>query len=195
MENCSKQAEERPIRVILVDDHPLVRAGIRTLLATEADVEVVGEADNGLEGLKICVELLPDVVVLDMVMPLMGGLEAIGHYRSAVPSLKIVILSMHSNEALIFSALQAGAHAYILKGAPSSDLINSIRTVCENDFFFSQQVHAVVIGRYANRSETAPRSQERAIPPRMKETDISPETLRLLDCGVFPDPGLRQEEG
>jgi len=129
----------------------MVRAGLKQLLKTEADINVIGEAGDGVQGLELCKSLKPDVVVLDVAMPKMGGLEAIQLLRQSVPKLKIVILSMFSKESFAHEALRAGANAYILKGAPSEDLLEAIHAAYEGRYFFSQEVHATVIHSYVHR--------------------------------------------
>lgn len=143
------------IRVLIVDDHPLVRAGLRKLLEAEADMQIVGEAGDAMEGLRRCRELDPDVVVLDIAMPRMGGLEAIGLFKQAVAGLKVVILSMYGEESLAYSALQAGAHGYVLKAGPGADLVAAVRTVQQDAYYFSPQIHAAVIERYAHGNDQA----------------------------------------
>jgi two-component system response regulator NreC len=142
-----------PIKVLIVDDHEMVRTGLRHLLETESDIQVVGEASNGVDGLALAKKLRPDVAIFDVAMPKMGGLEAIGLMRQSLPQTKVVILSMFSKESFAHEALQAGASAYVLKGAPSSDLIKAIRSAQDGSYYFSQEVHARMINSYVNRSK------------------------------------------
>lgn len=143
----------KPIRVLIADDHDMVRAGMRLLLEAEDDIEVVGEAKDGIEGLELAKKLCPDVAVLDVAMPRAGGLEVIGLLQKALPEVKIVILSMYSKESFAHEALQAGAHAYVLKGAPSDDLLEAIRHACRGQYFFSDEVHSKVVASYVNRRQ------------------------------------------
>jgi len=142
-----------PIKVLIVDDHEMVRTGLRQLLETENDIKVVGEASDGVAGLELAKELHPDVAVLDVAMPKMGGLETIGLMRQALPNVKIVILSMFGKESFAHEALRAGAHAYILKGAPSDDLLKAIRAAHAGRYYFSKEMHATVISSYVNRRQ------------------------------------------
>ena len=142
-----------PIKVLIVDDHEMVRTGLRHLLEAESDIQVVGEANDGVEGLKMAKKLLPDVAVFDVAMPKMGGLEAISLLQKGFPQIKIVVLSMFSKESFAQEALQAGAHAYILKGAPGSDLLEGIRAAHEGRYFFSQEVHAKVVKGYTHQKQ------------------------------------------
>lgn len=143
-----------PISVLIVDDHAMVRAGLRQLLETEADIRVVGEAGDGVKGLELCKTLKPDVLVLDIAMPKMGGLEAIRLLRQSLPKMKIVILSMFSKESFAHEALRAGANAYILKGAPSEDLLEAIHAAHEGRYYFSEEMHAAVISSYVHRRDS-----------------------------------------
>ena len=143
----------KPIRVLIADDHDMVRTGLRLLLETEDDIEVVGEAKDGFEALEMTKQLHPDVAVLDVAMPRAGGLEVIGLLQKALSEVKIVILSMYSKESFAHEALQAGAYAYVLKGAPSDDLLEAIRRAYRNQYFFSDEVHSKVIASYVNRQQ------------------------------------------
>jgi len=139
-------------KVLIADDHSLVRTGLKQLLEIEEDIEVVGEASDGQACVAQAKTLQPDVVVLDIAMPGLSGLEAIALIKRAVPRIRIIILSMYSKEAFAHEALQAGAQAYVLKGSPSDDLIRAIRAVSEGRYFFSEEVHAAVIDGYVKGS-------------------------------------------
>ena len=117
------------IRVLVVDDHIVVRKGIRALLATEADIEVVGEAENGKEALQKVAELGPDIVVMDIVMPEMNGLEATKQIYKKYPKTRVVMLSQYDDDANILAAEQLGAYGFIPKRAASSQVVNAIRAI------------------------------------------------------------------
>ncbi len=136
------------IRVLIADDHALVREGLRQLLSTQVDMEVVGEAANGVDALEKSRKLRPDVLLLDIAMPRMSGLEAIRVIREASPQTKIIMLSMFEKEAYAHQALDAGAQGYVLKGAPSSEVFTAVRTTYGGGYFFSPQIHAAVIESY-----------------------------------------------
>lgn len=130
------------IQVLIADDHVLVREGLRMLLETQGDIVVVGEASDGVEALELARKLKPNVVLLDIAMPRMGGLEAIRPIRQAVPESRIIVLSMHEREVYNHQLLQDGAHGYVLKGASSSRLLAAIRAAAEGHFYFGNKVHA-----------------------------------------------------
>jgi NarL family two-component system response regulator LiaR len=118
---------ERTIRILVVDDHEVVRKGIRSLLATEAEMQVVGEASNGREAIELAETLRPDVIIMDLVMPEVDGLEAIGRIRSRHPRCRILVLTSFGGDHKLFPALKAGAVGYLLKDTSPEDLIRAIR--------------------------------------------------------------------
>jgi two-component system response regulator NreC len=136
------------IRVFMADDHAIFREGLRQLLNNQADIEVVGEASNGVETLEKVREMKPDVLVLDISMPRLNGMEAIGLIKGAVPDTGIVILSMHRSEAYAKQALEKGALGYVLKGAPSIDLLTAIRAAHRGEHYLSPKIQADVIEAY-----------------------------------------------
>jgi DNA-binding NarL/FixJ family response regulator len=136
------------IKVLIADDHPLIRQGLRQLLETQSDIDVVGEAEDGLKAIERARALRPDVLLLDIAMPNMSGLEVVPLIREALPNTEIVILSMYAKEAYAHQVLTEGARGYVLKGAPSSDVVAAVRAVHAGRYFFGQQVHAEVIESY-----------------------------------------------
>ena len=117
------------IRVVLADDHEIVRNGLKTLIKYEDDLEVVGEVSNGLDAINTVKKLIPDILILDLVMPGMNGLEVIGKVVKSNPVTGIVILSMHNNEGYVFEAFRSGAKAYVLKDNTADELVPAIRQV------------------------------------------------------------------
>ena len=139
------------ISIVVADDHSIVRHGLRTLLEAEAEFKVIGEAADGNEAVKLVEELSPDVLILDMVMPGQGGLEVIEHLRTSSSKTKIVVLSMHRNEAYVQASLRNGASAYVLKGSPSSDLMEGIRAAVDGRIYLSRPLSERAIEAYAQR--------------------------------------------
>lgn len=118
-----------PIRVLVVDDHVIVRRGIRALLAESEDIEVVGEADNGLEAIRQAESAKPDVILMDLVMPEMGGIEAIRHISTQQPNVRFLVITTYSGDDLVFSAIKAGAQGYLLKDSGAGQLVGAIHQV------------------------------------------------------------------
>jgi DNA-binding NarL/FixJ family response regulator len=118
-----------PIRILLADDHPVVRDGLAAMLGTQPDFEVVGEAGNGAAAVAEAERLRPDVVLMDLEMPVLDGIEAIRRLRAADSSIQVVVLTAFDTDERIFGALQAGAQGYLLKGAPRAEIFAAIRTV------------------------------------------------------------------
>ncbi len=138
-------SKEKTIRVLLAEDHILVRQGFRRILEDDPGISVVGEARTGLEAIDQCKELKPDVVVMDLSMPDLGGLEATAEILKANPQIKILILSMYSNEAYVRKAFELGAKGYILKNAIEVDLTRAVMALAEGQAYFSPGVSHIVL--------------------------------------------------
>jgi DNA-binding NarL/FixJ family response regulator len=136
------------ITILLADDHRIFRAGLRPLLAAQADLTVVAEADDGLAALALAREKLPDVAVLDITMPGMNGLEVTRHLAREAPSVRVIILSMHSDRRYVLEALRAGARGYLLKDAGFEDLLVAVRTVAAGRLHLGASVGEQVIRDY-----------------------------------------------
>ncbi|HXV22552.1 MAG TPA: response regulator transcription factor [Desulfuromonadales bacterium] len=130
------------IRVLIADDHILVREGLRLMLEAQGDIVVVGEAGDGVEALELASKLKPEVVLLDIAMPRLSGLETVRLIREAVPESHIIVLSMYDKEAYAHQVLQDGAHGYVLKGASSSKLLEAIRAASDGRFYFGNKATA-----------------------------------------------------
>jgi DNA-binding NarL/FixJ family response regulator len=157
-----------PIRVLLADDHTLVRAGIRGLLQGLADVDVVGEAGDGQEALRLAESLRPDVVLLDVGMPGLNGLEVAGRIGAFDASIRVVILSMHSSEEYVLRALRAGCAGYLLKASAVSELEVAVRAVARGETYLSPAVSKRVVDDYVSRTGGAADPLD-ALTPRQRE--------------------------
>jgi two-component system response regulator NreC len=139
------------IRILLADDHTIIRSGLKLLLEQQADFKVVGEASNGREAVELAARHHPQVVVLDIGMPQLNGIEATRQILTQEPQTQVVILSMHSDEGYVLRALKAGARAYILKNSAEADLIRAVRTVAEGKSFFSPVISQMLLEDYVRR--------------------------------------------
>jgi two-component system response regulator NreC len=139
------------IRVLLADDHTILRAGVRLLLEAEPDIEVVGEAEDGKEALRLIESMRPQVVLMDIAMPVMNGLEATRVVHERWPDIRVLVLTMHRSDEYLFEMLQAGASGYILKGAETSEFINAIRTASRGDVFLQPSMTKRLLQDYLNR--------------------------------------------
>ena len=139
------------VRILLADDHTVMRAGLRLLLERHQDFEVVGEAADGRQAVDIATELKPAVVVMDIAMPQLNGVEAARQIMNRDPETAIVMLSMHSDESYVLRSLKAGARAYLLKDSAEADLVSAIQAIIEGKSFFSPGVRALLKEDYIHR--------------------------------------------
>ncbi len=139
------------IRILLADDHAILRAGLVRLLGEEKDIEVVGEAENGREAVQKVQELHPDIVLMDIGMPVMNGMEATKQIKKRDADVKVLVLTMHDNEEYLFQVLQAGAVGYVLKKAADSDLVNAIHVVSRGDCFLYPSAAKMVVEDYLDK--------------------------------------------
>jgi NarL family two-component system response regulator LiaR len=139
------------IRVLLADDHAVLREGLRSLLSLRDDIEVVGEATNGQIALEMVRQLRPDVVVMDIAMPVMDGLEATRRLKQEHPETRVLILTQHDNREYVFSLLQAGAAGYVLKKAGGAEVVAAIRSVFQEGAFLPPGIAREVMDRYIQR--------------------------------------------
>lgn len=146
----------KAISILIVDDHAIVRDGIRQLLMTQDDMEIAGEAGDGQAALKQAKLLKPDVVLLDIAMPELNGLETIGLLKNTVPETRIVVLSMHAKESYVHQALSTGALGYVLKASSSTDILSAIRAAHKDEYFLSSKIRAGVIDAYLQTRKITP---------------------------------------
>lgn len=122
--------------VVLVDDHPLVRQGMRAVIDAQPDIEVVGEASDGAEAVRVCVETKPDVMLMDLQMPEMNGIDATRQVRARSPSTAVLVLTMYDDDSMVFEAVASGAVGYLLKGSDGSDIVAAIRSAAQGQAVF-----------------------------------------------------------
>jgi DNA-binding NarL/FixJ family response regulator len=156
------------ITVILVDDHKLVRAGIRSLLNKVSDVKVIGEAAEGRDALALVASLKPHVVLMDIAMAGLNGLEAARHISADHPGTRVIMLSMHSSEEYVLQSLQAGAAGYLLKDASTGELEAAIKAVVRGELFLSPAISRSVVDRFLKRLPPPPGPLE-VLTPRQRE--------------------------
>ena len=157
------------IRVLLADDHTILRDGIRALLEDQADIEVIGEAEDGIATVKMTAQLQPDVVVMDIAMPLLNGLEATRQIKRDFPQVKVLILTMHENEEYIRQVLAAGALGYVLKDAAARDLLGAIRSVYQGEAVLSPAITRLVIEDYLRWGDIRPPDSSNGLTSRERE--------------------------
>jgi len=174
-------------RVLLVEDHIVVRQGIKALLSDEKDLEIVGEADNGREALALVEKLHPDVVLMDISMPGLNGVEATHQICQRYDDVKVVILSMYASEEYVFQVLRAGASGYVLKQSDSSEVLTAIRAALAGGSFLSPPISRAVIDDYIHRAEV--RGQGDDLDPL---TSREREVLQLLAEG-FSNKEIAQQ--
>ena len=180
------------MRILLADDHGIVRRGLKSLLESQPGLSVIGEAADGLEALRLCSELSPDLLIIDISMPLMNGIEVASraHKLEAAPG--VIILSMHADESYIMRALAAGARGYLVKDATDEDLIPAVRAVAAGKPFFSPTVAAVLMEDYVRQLRARGLSdsyelltvREREILQLLAEGRSNKEVAALLDVGL-----------
>ena len=164
------------IRVLIADDHIIVRSGLRLLLEAEPDIDVVGEALEGGEALNLVEKHLPDMVLMDIAMPGMDGLEATRRIKTRWPQIQVLVLTMHRSDEYFFEMLKAGASGYILKGAETSDLIHAVRVVGRGEVFLYPTMAQKLVRDYVNFMQWG---EETGSSLSSREKDI----LRLLNEG------------
>lgn len=157
------------LRVLIVDDHGIVRAGIRSLLEGQPDIEVIGEASGGEEALEKALELRPELVLMDIAMPGMNGIEATRRLKATLPDTSVLVLSMHDDEEFFFPVLRAGASGYILKESEPQELLYAIRTVHQGNIFLSPAVATALLEGFVTATPEHQEGSYSALTRREKE--------------------------
>jgi two-component system response regulator NreC len=176
----------KKIGVLIVDDHAVLRAGLRTLLNLQPDMEVVGEAAEGLEAAEKVKRLKPDVVLMDISLPGMEGLEVAKKLKKTHPDVKVLILTMHEDRRYLYSALKAGASGYVVKRAAATELIDAIRTVYRGDVFLHPFMAKIVAEDYVEQvgTEKGLSDREREVLRLIAEGRTYKEMAKILAVGV-----------
>jgi two-component system nitrate/nitrite response regulator NarL len=174
----ARKSREKKIRLLLVDDHPIVLDGIKSHLCAQPEFEIVGEASNGLDAVQKSKALLPDVVLMDITMPQMNGLEATAMMRKQAPLAKILILTMHNSKEYIAQMIRAGARGYLLKDGSPAELVRAIKAVHAGEVFFAPSVSRVIVDQLV---EGGGRVSE----PVQSLTDREREVLSLIAEGLL----------
>jgi DNA-binding NarL/FixJ family response regulator len=178
----------RKIRILLADDHAVVRQGFKLILSQEPDLEVVAEASDGAETVRLALELRPDVVIMDIAMPGMSGVEATRRIVEQVPDIKVMILSMHKDSVYVRETLRAGARGYLLKESIDHDLLRAVRAVAQGAGYLSPEISATVLEDY-QQQVTDPfdllSAREREVLQMLAEGKVAKEIATALDISVY----------
>jgi DNA-binding NarL/FixJ family response regulator len=182
-------AKKHIIKVLVADDHPVVRKGLQNCLARQGHLRIVGEAADGDEALRLARNLSPDVVLMDISMPGMNGLAVTEILRKEAPEMKVLVLSMHSNKDSIFRVIQAGAHGYVSKEAPPEELLRAIESVFNGEPHFSEDIARAALSEFVTRGGKGEAfaqltSREREVLVRIAEGKSNKEIAGLLNIGV-----------
>ncbi len=171
------------IKIILADDHLLVRNGIKSLLLEDDSLDVIGEAANGKEALELAKETQPDLLIIDVRMPIMDGIEAAGRLKDFAPNTKSIVLSMHDSEEYILKSIKAGASGYLLKDTGKEEFLKAINTVYNGGKYFSGDISNVIVSNYLQNSSA---SNQLAKPPKnsLGLTKKEIEILSLILSGM-----------
>ena len=154
------------IKVLLADDHGIIRQGLRSLLEKQSDIEVVGEAEDGRKAVALVQKLAPDIVIMDITMPNLNGVDATHQIAAHSPNVKIIALSIHSNKRFVADMLKAGASGYILKECLFDELVLSIRTVVGGNIYLSPRITDVIVDDYVGRLSKPHRPQQPVLTER-----------------------------
>jgi DNA-binding NarL/FixJ family response regulator len=175
------------IRIVVVDDHPIVRSGITSVLATQGDFEIVGEAANGKEGVDVATRLKPDLVLMDLRMPVMSGVEATHEIRKAVPSVRVVVLTTYASDGEVLRAIEAGAVGYLLKDVPHEELFRALRLVMRGERYLAPVVTEKLMARWQQPTRTSLTDRELDVLRCVVRGDGNKEiasTLRIAEATV-----------
>ena len=185
---------KRKIRIILADDHKLVRQGFRLILMSQDDMDVVGETGNGREAVDLAKSLNPDVIVMDVTMPEMNGIEATRRIREISPHIRVLALSVHRDSVYVREIIRAGAEGYLLKESADTDLLAAIRAVAQGNSYLSPEVSGAILKDYRKHA-TNPldllTAREREVLQLIAEGKTNKEIAGLLNLSVYTVDGHR----
>ncbi|MBZ5855711.1 response regulator transcription factor [Flavihumibacter profundi] len=166
-----KPDPNNPIKVAIADDHALFRAGVKTALSSKKDVELIAEADNGMQLLNLLKHIDPDVILLDIQMPIMDGIATLPEIRKINPHVKVIILSMHNDHSMISKLMEIGANSYLTKNSDSETIYQAIKTCYEQEFFFNELTNkALLTGLRTRKME----------PEGMMDAQLTDKEVRIL---------------
>lgn len=164
-----------PIKVVIADDHVLFRAGVKTALSMHKDIKMIAEADNGMQLLTVLKHIQPDVILLDIQMPIMDGITTLPEIKKLYPEIKVIMLTMHNDHSMISKLMELGANAYLTKNSDSEVIYEAVKTVYEQEFFFNQLTNKALIDGLRVK-----RQAEASMPVDAKLTDKEISILRMI---------------
>jgi DNA-binding NarL/FixJ family response regulator len=164
-----------PIKVVIADDHVLFRAGVKTALSMHKDIKMIAEADNGMQLLTVLKHIQPDVILLDIQMPIMDGITTLPEIKKLYPEIRVIMLTMHNDHSMISKLMELGANAYLTKNSDSEVIYEAVKTVFEQEFFFNQLTNKALIDGLRVK-----RQAEASMPVDAKLTDKEISILRMI---------------